>query len=184
MLLITLPTCLSMPQSMPYRSRLTQELHVSGTDHKVLKKCCVLLVVSLTDKYDAGSSFWASCVVSNYVTHWYNYTIGDVRAFQQASEDALVDQMRWTESLAMGQYHRRSENDDASVLASKNSTSSNMDNVLSLLKEFQDRVAGESLDNWHAFFFEMASNYRDFHRMVNIHDGDFRTATVFMGYPR
>jgi hypothetical protein len=56
--------------------------------------------------------------------------------------------------------------------------------AVGMLQEFQVRSATTVKNRWTEFFFEMAGKYRDFHRIVKPHAGDFHNATIFMGYPR
>ena len=127
-------------------------------------------------KVDRGSNWWAFCLLSNYLSRWFKWTIRTIRAYQHKLETMLETK---TASI---------EGDIAGMLARTPCNESNdrecFENVYSLLEEFQTMQASLVLDLTWEFFWNMTGTYRDQLWIVNPHVSDFLYAYDYIEVER
>jgi hypothetical protein len=51
-------------------------------------------------KFDVRANWWISCLISNYFSRWYTYTIGAIMGEQEAIEEDLFDAQEEIEKTA------------------------------------------------------------------------------------
>jgi hypothetical protein len=134
------------------------------------------------DKFEKGANWWIHCLTGNYLSRWYYHTIGDVKSFQAAQEEQILDGMRMSEAEALNLLQRRS-----SANASGDEHGSAADAAqaaIQYLQNFQEATAIRVLAAWYDFFFLMAGKYRDMYKVVDIHAENFISAYSYLTVPR
>jgi len=121
------------------------------------------LLAGTPQAMDRSSNWWVFCVLSNYVSRWFSWTIADVRAHQTNLEDYLTV--------------TSSEMDlSASQALNSNSCAESYDcrdAVLSQLQDYQEESAKYVHEKTWDFFWNITGTYRDMYRIVNPHVSNF-----------
>lgn len=119
-----------------------------------------------TDKFESRSNWWIHSITGNYLSRWYQHTIGDVQAFQKELETKMFAAQKQME-------------DHAKLLAEDNAAA-----VIDLITDFQETTAASVRDSWWQFFYRMVGKYRDIYIVENPHAESFSSAFRFMTFSR
>ena len=92
---------------------------------------------------DRGANFWAHCTVGNYASHWYVFTIEDIKELQNELES------KWFEDQS-------SVEEEAAKLAI-----SSPDEAKKYLQDYCEKQATTTLSRWWSFFDYMVAKFHD-----------------------
>ena len=91
--------------------------------------------------FERSSNWWIHCMVSNYISKWYRYTLPDVRKLQRSIETTLFSRQPTVEMEAVKK------------LASEGIVASKL-----MLEQYHESSAVMVRDKWWDFFFDMVSH--------------------------
>eukprot|EP00602_Paraphysomonas_sp_CaronLab_P001527 CAMPEP_0185030236 /NCGR_PEP_ID=MMETSP1103-20130426/17058_1 /TAXON_ID=36769 /ORGANISM="Paraphysomonas bandaiensis, Strain Caron Lab Isolate" /LENGTH=696 /DNA_ID=CAMNT_0027565273 /DNA_START=81 /DNA_END=2171 /DNA_ORIENTATION=- len=118
-------------------------------------------------KLDRSKNYWAHCVVGNYLSRWYKWTIGDVQSFQKQMEEKIFSAQSKIEASAV-----------------KAISKDNVDDAIGRLSDFQEDISGDMVAEWWDFFWAMTAKYRDIYKVTRPNSESFLNAPDFIGYER
>lgn len=132
-------------------------------------------------KMEKQSNWWIHCLTGNYLSRWYRFTIGDVRAFQTKLETRLTASSAATESRAV---HIITGGSSATTSSLSNNANNVKQEAVSLLTRYHEAAATGVRDAWWDFFFEMAGKYRDMYMVDTPHAENFAVAYRYLTVSR
>ena len=176
LMLLTSPlSLLCTPVLTPHQPRSRKALSVSLVCHC---NVCSLGLRDSTDKFDKSSNWWIHCLTGNYLSRWYRFTIGDVKAFQVEQETKIFEQQKAIEAAALEIYHARSPAEGPADAQQR------LARVKQVLGDFHEQTSTAILNEWWDFFFVMAGKYRDMYKIVDMHVDNFAQAYAYLTVPR
>lgn len=124
-------------------------------------------------KLTKSTNYWVHSIVGNYLSRWYKYTIGDIRALQQTVQEDIQKQQADIETKAIN------------ILQSTSTDSTDpIGEVKSLLTDFHEKTTSQVREQWWDFFWSMVGKYRDQMIVKNPHASTYPAAVSWIMYPR
>lgn len=110
------------------------------------------------------ANWWVFCLLSNYVSRWFSWTLAAVQAYQQDIEPKVMSSSELADIKASEIFNTKE------CLAFEKECT---DRGLASLQEYQEDAAAFVHDKTWDFFWNMTSTYRDMYRIIEPHSSNF-----------